>query len=223
MAKKSKWPLRTFFLLLYFYTPTYGLWPYSSQGQIEICDTANNLSFVCDCTEPNVICQGLDLIDLHLILPDDTDVADFSRNEVSTVGKISFLWPTSIVEINLSRNQIKSIVIEAFQDFLALETLNLSFNLLESLDSKVLQHLIHLNNLDLSHNLLHTVNADWFDVANNNLIRLNLAYNYLGDLAWTEESLANLPWLEYLDLTNCSFGLLPIEIFHNNTRLKELR
>ena len=63
---------------------------------------------------------------------------------------------------------------------MALETLNLSNNFLEKIDPDVLQSLTNLNNLDLSRNMLHSVESDWFLPGNNNLIRLNLAYNNLG-------------------------------------------
>ena len=41
------------------------------------------------------------------------------------------------------------------------------------------------------------------------------------DLA--HESFQNLPWLEYLDVSNTSIDELPLKVFHNNTRMKELR
>ena len=85
-----------------------GLWPYSSQGQSEICYVENKLEIVCDCTEPNVICRGLNMTDINYILPDGTELVNFARNSLVEV-QTGLVWPTSIVEINLSQNKIKRI------------------------------------------------------------------------------------------------------------------
>ena len=87
---------------------SFGLWPYSSQGQSDICFIENKLEIVCDCTEPNVICRGLNLTDINYILPDGTELVNFARNSLVEV-QTGLVWPTSIVEINLSQNKIKRI------------------------------------------------------------------------------------------------------------------
>ena len=56
--------------------------------------------------------------------------------------------------------------------------------------------------------------------------RLDLSYNSLpedsrGELP--EDQLFSLPYLRYLDLTNCSIRQLPMTTFVNNMELKELR
>ena len=62
---------------------SFGLWPYSSQGQSDICFIENKLEIVCDCTEPNVICRGLNLTDINYILPDGTELVNFARFYIS--------------------------------------------------------------------------------------------------------------------------------------------
>ena len=76
-----------------------------SQGQSEICNEEKKMEIVCDCTEPNVICMGLNLTNMNFILPDDTEIVNFARNSLVIV-ETGLVWPTSIVEINLSQNQI---------------------------------------------------------------------------------------------------------------------
>ena len=86
-----------------------GEWPYSSQGHSDICfNTENQSEIACDCTEPKVICRGLNLTDINYILPDGTELVNFARNLLAEV-QTGLLWPTSIVEINLSQNKIKHI------------------------------------------------------------------------------------------------------------------
>ena len=41
-------------------------------GQSDICYAENKLNIVCDCTEPNVMCRGLNLTDMNYTLPDNT-------------------------------------------------------------------------------------------------------------------------------------------------------
>ena len=192
-----------------------------SENQDDICD--KNGPVVCNCSEEfNVICRGLNLTHFSdWPLPDDTNAVDFSRN-VATQFRKSSSWPISITIINLSRNKIATIQKEAFGHFADLQSLDLSYNALQKVDQDMFANLTNLNNLDLSHNQIHVLASNWIS-EQNNLIRLNLAFNYLGDEAWTSDTLAALNWLEYLDLTNCSFGILPIDVFHNNTRLRELR
>ena len=97
------------FVVVIFVEFTISLRPYTtSQGQSEICNEENNLEIVCDCTEPNVICMGLNLTDMNFILPDDTEIVNFARNSLLIV-ETGLVWPTSIVEINLSQNQIGQI------------------------------------------------------------------------------------------------------------------
>ena len=38
-----------------------------------------------------------------------------------------------------------------------------------------------------------------------------------------ESQFSSLPRLRYLDLSNCSIPMLPMEIFNNNPNMKELR
>ena len=57
----------------------------SPVGQSEICYTKNKLNIVCDCTEPNVICRGLNLTDMNYTLPDNTEVVSFARNSLAEI------------------------------------------------------------------------------------------------------------------------------------------
>ena len=46
---------------------------------------------------------------------------------------------------------------------------------------------------------------------------------FKGDTAWTVETFSYLVWLKYLDLSNVTSGLFPLDVFANNTKLVELR
>ena len=75
------------YIILVCFKVCYGLWPYSSKGKAKICYTENDLGLhiVCDCTEPNVICKSRNLTEYNFVLPDDTDIVDFSRNSILEV------------------------------------------------------------------------------------------------------------------------------------------
>ena len=148
----------------------YCSWPFSSQGMVEICAVE-----MCDCTEPNIRCANHDFTEVNHILPDDTDVVDFSRNMVQEIDGLE-KWPNSVIEINLSRNQIFQMNQNVFDTFTLLENLDLSYNKIGYINMTVLHKLTSLNSLDLSHNLLISIDPDWFGTQNN-LIRLNIGYN----------------------------------------------
>ena len=161
-------------LLIFTILPSslYSAWPFSSEGIVEICAVE-----LCDCTEPNVRCANHNITEVNLVLPDDTDVVDFSRNMVKKIDGLH-KWPKSIIEINLSRNQIFQINQNVFDTFTLLENLDLSYNKIGFINATVLHKLASLNSLDLSHNLLISIDPDWFGTQNN-LIRMNVGYNPL--------------------------------------------
>ena len=163
-------PLKTTLIFLILPINILATWPYSSKGSVEICE-------LCDCTEPNVICANNQLTEINYVLPDDTDIVDFSRNSIQNLTNLEN-WPNSVIEINLSRNQIFTLSHPVFDNFGLLETLDLSYNMIGHIEIKVLENLKSLNSLDLSNNLLLHVNPDWFG-PDNNIYRLNLAYNSL--------------------------------------------
>ena len=111
-------------LLIFTILPSslYCAWPFSSEGIVEICAVE-----LCDCTEPNIRCANHNFTEVNLVLPDDTDVVDFSRNMVKKIDGLQ-KWPKSIIEINLSRNQIFQINQNVFDTFTLLENLDLSYN-----------------------------------------------------------------------------------------------
>ena len=159
-------------LLIFTILPSslYCSWPFSSNGIVEICAVE-----LCDCTEPNIRCANHNFTEVNLVLPDDTDVVDFSRNMVQKIDGLQ-KWPKSIIEINLSRNQIFLINQNVFDTFTLLENLDLSYNKIGFINATVLHQLASLNSLDLSHNLLISIDPDWFGTQNN-LIRMNVGYN----------------------------------------------
>ena len=163
---------KTLVILVFLPLNILALWPYSTKGTVEIC----GINF-CDCSEPNVICRSKNFTEINFVLPENTDIIDFSRNYIQNITTLQ-KWPNSIIEINLSRNQIFSLSHNIFDNFTLLENLDLSYNMIGYIDTKVFLNLKSLNSLDLSNNLLLYFDPDWFGTENN-LFRLNLAYNYL--------------------------------------------
>lgn len=203
-------------------------WPFSpTENGINICFANNILEIDCECQEPTVDCsssgKGINELNSSLALPTSATIVDFSRNNLNTVQK-GILWPESVLEINLSRNNLTSLDIKVFSSGCAnLNKLDLSRNKLMDIRPELFASFERLNTLDLSYNHLHAVDVQWFENTPT-LMRLNLAYNPIGEkeLPIECEMFNPLYWLEYLDLTNCSFRLLPLNIFQNNSRLTEL-
>jgi hypothetical protein len=175
------------------------LWPFSSSnggGTAAICDQNNNLGFVCDCTEPNVVCNEFELSDISTyVLPDNAGIVDFSRNQISSLPSNGIEWPASVTEIHLTRNLIQNIGPDVFRNCSGLETLDLSRNKLMTLKVDIFHGLSSLNSLDLSYNNLQKVNSQWFTLLPN-LIRISLAYNPLGTTKYK--------YIPYLKVLECA-------------------
>lgn len=127
--------------------------------------------------------------------------------------------------LNLKSNKITTLESQLFSNFKPhLKELLLSFNYLERVPTETLEEMHQLIHLDLSRNKikqLHKLAFGKFNVAGNNLVKLNLAGNLLTHLE-EAEAFIYMSGVAYLDLSYNQIEWVSQNVFHLLSGLETL-
>lgn len=144
-------------------------------------------------------CERRNLITIPSQLPPDTQILEFTGNNLNTLPHHVFQNKhlTNLQKIYLSECKITLIADEAFA------------------------HLTNLIELDLSHNHIQQVPSRALELLSNSLRKLSLAFNPIQVIDSAAFNL--LTRLNTLDLSNCNLNQLKANAFHGLNELRELK
>ncbi|CAG9767244.1 unnamed protein product [Ceutorhynchus assimilis] len=145
---------------------------------------------------------------------------DLSENKLPNITKNYFVKIRNLKYLNLSKNEINSIDFDSFKNNQVLEELDLSQNPLDNLDfylpdlkkldlngcnltilsSKIFPKSYNLNYLDMSNNRIYHLETETFSKMPN-LTSINLSYNFLQSLTFSDRLFENNKNLKTVNLS----------------------
>lgn len=182
--------------------------------------------------------NNIESVSVSTFLSSSIRYLNLSCNRFET---IDFVWPKSLVNLDLSFNHILHIEENSFSRLTQLRTLKLNNNVLQSIPSGLFITNNNLKYLDLSHNNISSIgktalflqHIEYLNLQHNNLPlqlcevllppsskTLNLGFSSIACVS--NGSFSGLTLLETLKLNNNSLGRLPETIFKQLESLKEI-
>ena len=188
-----------------------------------ICSLGNFSQVVVNCTSTNVSV-------VQIVYPPNITHLSWADNDLSGIGKDSFLGFNDLQELDLSNNRLIEICPGTFKELPNLKKLYLSHNMLQLNPPDIFSGLVNLSLLSLQNNMLTKIDPGAFQELAN-LTELQLDSNMLKQIqSETFRGLTNLRelslWTNMLiDIQPRTFeGLEKLETLHlNNNMLKQIQ
>ncbi|XP_037785286.1 protein artichoke-like [Penaeus monodon] len=165
-----------------------------------------------------------------------------SYNLLETINERMLFGLSALNELHLDNNMIREIAPNSFHNMSNLEKLNLSGNMLTSIEKSLFKTELRITHLIIDNAQVSEIEDGAFDaltyldtlsLRGNDLYELNGGYLKLSQLrnldlsnnnfqAVGSSALIDLPFLETLDLSECSIEAVPRNFFNNSKTLRSL-